>query len=131
MMDLRSIFRRASKPVGAFESLNVLAIVRLIRVQRLSPIISCPKANPRVPLVVTSTGITRQWSTFSESLDEVIDARVYSGIHFRHTDGVGARVGKKWPALFGPTHFGLVTRVVRTVSKRRATKVVRLPPSVH
>ena len=59
--------------------------------------------SPGVPLVVTSTGITRQWSSFSEALDEVIDARVYSGIHFRNTDEVGARVGKQ-VARFVWTH---------------------------
>ena len=34
---------------------------------------------PGVPLEVTQTGITRRWTTFGEALDEVIDARVYSG----------------------------------------------------
>jgi hypothetical protein len=51
--------------------------------------------NPGVPLVVTQTGITRQWHTFSEGVDEVIGARVYSGIHFRTADEVGARLGRK------------------------------------
>jgi hypothetical protein len=51
--------------------------------------------NPGVPIVVTLSGITRQWATFSEAVDEVIDARVYSGIHFRNSDEVGARVGRQ------------------------------------
>ena len=51
--------------------------------------------NPGVPIVVTLTGITRQWHTFGEAVDEVIDARVYSGIHFRTSDEVGARLGRK------------------------------------
>ena len=45
--------------------------------------------NPGVPIVVTIAGIRRQWSSF-EGVEEVIDARVYSEIHFgRHTT---------WPA---------------------------------
>ena len=51
--------------------------------------------NPGVPIVVTLTGITRQWQTFSEGVDEVIEARIYSGIHFRTADEVGARLGRK------------------------------------
>ena len=51
--------------------------------------------NPGVPIVVTLTGITRQWHTFSEGVDEVIEARIYSGIHFRTADEVGARLGRK------------------------------------
>lgn len=51
--------------------------------------------NPGQPVVVTLSGITRSWSTFSEAVDEVIDARVYSGIHFRNSDEVGARMGRQ------------------------------------
>ena len=51
--------------------------------------------DPGVPITSTITGITRQWETFSEGVDEVIDARVYSGIHFRNSDEVGARQGEQ------------------------------------
>ena len=51
--------------------------------------------DPGVDLTVTLGGITRQWQTFSEAVDEVIDARVYSGIHFRTADDVGARMGRQ------------------------------------
>ena len=51
--------------------------------------------NPGVPITVTQTGITRQWHRFSEAVDEVIEARIYSGIHFRTADEVGARLGRK------------------------------------
>lgn len=37
----------------------------------------------------------RHWQTFSEGVREVIDARVYSGIHFRTADTVGARLGRQ------------------------------------
>jgi hypothetical protein len=43
----------------------------------------------------TAPGFVRYWQTFSEGVDEVIDARVYSGIHFRTADVVGARVGRQ------------------------------------
>jgi len=51
--------------------------------------------DPGVPISVTLTGITRNWSSFSEGVEEVINARVYSGIHFRNSDEVGARMGKQ------------------------------------
>jgi hypothetical protein len=52
--------------------------------------------NPGIAIVATSpTNPTfpRQWSTFSEGVDDVVNARVYTGIHFRTSDEVGARVG--------------------------------------
>jgi hypothetical protein len=58
---------------------------------------------PGVPITSTITGITRQWNTFSEGIDEVIDARVYSGIHFRTADEVGSRQGRQ-VASFVWTH---------------------------
>ena len=51
--------------------------------------------DPGVTMVVTLSGITRSWNTFSEAVEEVIDARVYSGIHFRNSDVVGARMGRQ------------------------------------
>jgi len=48
-------------------------------------------------------GFVRYWQSFSEGVDEVIDARVYSGIHFRNSDEVGARLGRK-VAHFVMTH---------------------------
>jgi hypothetical protein len=48
-------------------------------------------------------GFVRHWQTFSEGVQEVIDARVYSGIHFRTADEVGARVGRQ-VAQFVLTH---------------------------
>lgn len=48
---------------------------------------------PGVHFSVTQTAITREWDTFDEAVQEVIDARVYSGIHFRNSDVVGSRVG--------------------------------------
>jgi hypothetical protein len=64
---------------------------------------------PDVPLSVeivdslSNTNITRRWDTFSEGVDEVIEARIYSGIHFRTADEVGARLGRQ-TAQFVLTH---------------------------
>lgn len=48
-----------------------------------------------IPLTSTITGITRVWTTFDEGLNEVVDARVFAGIHFRTADEVGSRLGQK------------------------------------
>jgi hypothetical protein len=48
-------------------------------------------------------GFVREWQSFSDGVDEVIDARVFSGIHFRNSDRVGARLGRQ-VARFGMTH---------------------------
>jgi hypothetical protein len=54
--------------------------------------------NPGLPIVATSPanpGFPRQWSTFSQGVHEVIDARIYSGIHYRTSDETSARVGEQ------------------------------------
>ena len=50
-----------------------------------------------------NVGFVRYWGTFSEGVREVIDARVYSGIHFRTADQAGARMGRQ-VAQFVMTH---------------------------
>jgi hypothetical protein len=40
-------------------------------------------------------GFERHWTTFSEGVREVIDARVYSGFHFRSSDERGAKLGQQ------------------------------------
>ena len=52
---------------------------------------------------VSPYGVTRQWDRFDEAVAEVIDARVYSGIHFRTADEDGARLGRQ-VAHFAFTH---------------------------
>jgi len=51
----------------------------------------------------TNPGFERHWTTFSEGVREVIDARVYSGIHFRSSDERGARLGRQ-VGRFAETH---------------------------
>jgi hypothetical protein len=44
-------------------------------------------------------GLTRSFTSFSQAIDEIVDARVWSGIHFRNADEQGARIGRqvaKW-----------------------------------
>jgi hypothetical protein len=54
--------------------------------------------DPGVPIVAispTNPAFPRQWASFSQGVDEVIEARIYSGIHYRTSDEVGARVGRQ------------------------------------
>jgi hypothetical protein len=44
-------------------------------------------------------GFTRSFTSFSDAIDDVVDARVWSGIHFRNADEQGAKIGRqvaKW-----------------------------------
>jgi membrane-associated phospholipid phosphatase len=54
--------------------------------------------DPGTVIVATSPRnptFPREWTTFSQGVDEVIDARVYIGFHFRTSDETGARVGRQ------------------------------------
>jgi hypothetical protein len=54
--------------------------------------------DPGVPLTITSPsnpGVVRNWATPDEGLAEVIEARIWSGFHFRTADEVGARLGRQ------------------------------------
>lgn len=61
---------------------------------------------------ITRNGIavTPQWESFSEAIDEVIAARVYSGLHFRFTDEASANLG------------GRIAHFVYTHALRRCNK---------
>ena len=55
------------------------------------------------------TGITRSWSSLSKVVDETIEVRIWSGIHFRKAEVDGARIGSdvaKWRQhhFFKPVH---------------------------
>ena len=60
-------------------------------------------ADPGVTISLTFAGVTRNWQTFDQGVEEVIDARVYSGIHYRSSDETGARLGRH-VARFVLTH---------------------------
>ena len=49
-------------------------------------------------------GFTRSFTRFSQAIDEVVDARVWSGIHFRYADEDGAKIGRQ-VARFRDGHF--------------------------
>src|SRR5215208_343789 len=42
-----------------------------------------------------NAGLTRSFTRFSQAIDEVVDARVWSGIHFRNADEQGAKIGRQ------------------------------------
>jgi hypothetical protein len=53
---------------------------------------------PGTPIVATSPtnpGFERHWARLSEGVNEVIEARIYSGIHYRTSDEDGAAVGRR------------------------------------
>jgi hypothetical protein len=39
-------------------------------------------------------GLTRSYTRFSDALDEIVNVRVWSGIHFRTADEAGAKIGR-------------------------------------
>ena len=49
-------------------------------------------------------GFSRSFTRFSKAIDDVVDARVWSGIHFRNADEQGARIGRK-VAQFRRQHY--------------------------
>jgi hypothetical protein len=54
-------------------------------------------------------GLTRHWDSFSQAIDEIVDARIWSGIHFRTADEQGYRIGREVAAyrehhFFKPVH---------------------------
>ena len=54
--------------------------------------------DPGIAILATSPtnpGFPRQWTTFSQGVDEVINARIYSGLHYRTSNEVGARLGRQ------------------------------------
>ena len=54
--------------------------------------------------VVTNT--TRTFDHFSEAIDEIVDARVWSGIHFRAADVQAARLGRQVSLYVAEHEFG-------------------------
>ncbi len=60
----------------------------------------------RIAFTATSmnSGTTRSFGRFSQAADEVVDARVWSGIHFRNADEDGSRIGEQ-VARWRDRHF--------------------------
>ncbi len=53
------------------------------------------QGTPIVATSPTNPGFERLWDRFSEGVDEVIEARIYSGIHYRSADEDGARLAAR------------------------------------
>jgi hypothetical protein len=51
------------------------------------------------------TRTTRTFNSFSQALDEIIDARVWGGIHFRTADRDGAKLGKEVAQFLRKNYF--------------------------
>lgn len=70
--------------------------------------------DPGVTLTPTITRngitVTPSWKTFGEGIDEVVAARVYSGLHYRFTDEASANLGRR------------IARFVYTHALRECTK---------
>ena len=52
----------------------------------------------------TAPGVTRRWTKVSEYMQEVSDARVWSGVHYRFSAKVGEQMGKEI-ATYAVTNF--------------------------
>ena len=53
-------------------------------------------------------GFTRSFTRFSDAIDEIIEARVWSGIHFHTADEQGARIGREVERYAQQHYFGTV-----------------------
>jgi len=42
-----------------------------------------------------NAGLTRSFTRFSDAIEEIVNARVWSGIHFRNADEQGEKIGRK------------------------------------
>ena len=58
--------------------------------------VTAPFGTDRIGWTDTNNaGLTRSFDRFSEAIDEVVDARVWTGIHFRNADEQGAKIGRQ------------------------------------
>jgi hypothetical protein len=57
-----------------------------------------------------NAGLTRSFTRLSQAIDEVVDARVWSGIHFRTADEQGRRIGEQVARWSDRHYFGAVRR---------------------
>jgi hypothetical protein len=59
----------------------------------------------RIAWTDTNAAGTRQFTRFSQAIDDVIDARVWSGLHFRTADEQGERIGSQVARYVGQRYF--------------------------
>ena len=53
----------------------------------------------------TNAAGTRTFTRFSQAIDDVVNARVWSGIHFRTADEQGERIGSQVASYVGQRYF--------------------------
>ena len=58
------------------------------------------------------TKSVRSYSSFSQALGEVLDARIYGGMHYRNSNDKGAMIGKQ-VSRFATRHFFQPSRGTR------------------
>ena len=67
--------------------------------------------NAPVPVLSTVSptlkGVTRRWTNLDDFMQEVANARVYEGIHYRNSTEVGLSMGRRIGALAAARHLGL------------------------
>jgi hypothetical protein len=51
----------------------------------------------------TLGGVTRQFTSFSQLRNDIVEARIWSGVHFRFADTEGAKIGRR-VAQWGDRH---------------------------
>lgn len=72
------------------------------------------------PLATTSPtaqGATRRWSTIEAMEREVADARVWEGVHYRHSTADGAAIGRAVGELAAERHFGAAVAAVAEAAR--------------
>jgi hypothetical protein len=70
---------------------------------------------------------TRHFESFSGALDEVINARVWGGIHFRTADEQGAKLGKAVANGTASTSSSRCTAIRAGINKVATTTSVKAP----
>jgi hypothetical protein len=72
-----------------------------------------------VPEVVmtspTAPGVTRRWSRIADYATEVNNARIWGGVHYRHSTEVGERIGRRIGALAVERHLAVLDSGGETV----------------
>ena len=65
-------------------------------------------ARPAAPLSTTSPtakGATRRWASLDDFVQEIGEARIYGGIHFRSATEAGSAMGQRIGELAVARHF--------------------------
>ncbi len=65
----------------------------------LGSVLQAELGNAPVPRLSTTSptapGVTRSWASIPEFMQEVANARIYDGVHFRHSTEVGSALGRQ------------------------------------